>query len=39
MYEIIKEFNKEIVNKKVIFLSGPLDKKSKIRQMFEKEKI
>ncbi len=39
MYEIIKEVaDKEIVNKKVIFLSGPLDKKSKIRQMFEKEK-
>ena len=39
MYEIIKEVaGKEIVNKKVIFLSGPLDKKSKIRQMFEKEK-
>ena len=38
-YDIIKEIsNKKIFNKKIIFISGILEKKSKIRQMFEKEK-
>ncbi len=39
LYEIIKELKgKNIHDKKIIFNSGPLEKKSKIRQLFEKEK-
>ena len=39
MYEIVTELlNKEIYNKKIIFNSAALEKKSKIRQLFEKEK-
>ncbi len=38
MYEIIKELtNKKIYNKKIIFISQLLEKKSKIRQLFETE--
>ena len=38
MYEIIKELtNKKIHNKKIIFISQLLEKKSKIRQLFETE--
>ena len=38
MYEIIKELtNKKIYNKKIIFISHLLEKKSKIRQLFETE--
>ena len=38
MYEIIKELtNKKIYNKKIIFISQLLEKRSKIRQLFETE--
>ena len=38
MYDIIKELtNKKIYNKKIILISQLLEKKSKIRQFFEKE--
>ena len=38
-YEIVEDLlNRNIKNKKIIFNSGSLEKKSKIRQMFEKEK-
>ncbi len=39
IYEIIKDItSREITNKKIIFNSSLLDKKSKIRQLFEKQK-
>ena len=39
MFDIIKDItNREIVGKKIIFSSGVLEKKSKLRSMFEKEK-
>ena len=38
-YEIAEDqLKRNVENKKIIFNSGPLEKKSKIRQMFEKEK-
>lgn len=38
-YEIVNELkNKEMYNKKIVINSGNLEKKSKIRQLFEKEK-
>ena len=38
MYEIVKELtNKKIYNKKIIFISQLLEKRSKIRQLFETE--
>tara|TARA_B100000700_G_scaffold331712_1_gene467410 strand:+ start:6353 stop:7339 length:987 start_codon:yes stop_codon:yes gene_type:complete len=39
LYDTIEEINKKkIIKKKIIFNSGALEKKSKIRQIFEKEK-
>ena len=38
-YEIVEDLLKRnMENKKIIFNSGPLEKRSKIRQIFEKEK-
>ena len=39
IFEIINQLNeKDIINKKIIFNAGILDKKSKLRSLFEKEK-
>ena len=38
MYDIINQLvERELINKKIIFKAGTLDKKSKIRTLFEKE--